>query len=221
MIGTAMATPRKQVTLPKLATGAPRTEAAKVASPTVPGAVQEVLRVSDTLLGMYKRKQIDEGEYQAGEKYRVAYGRLYSVLGGTMDFERARGGGAPNLGPAETYLNAAEIVSSVRKKLYPKDYAIVYRVCAMGMSIEEAATNLPDQFERHSDNRPTRAAKEECGRRLRAGLAEMRDWWFPRGSGTGSKIRGVVYERAEASEVTEVPKANVVHATGRKIFRTK
>jgi hypothetical protein len=222
MIGATMATRRKQITLPKMAaTGSPKTEAAIVASPTVPGAVDHVQRVADTLLGLYRRKQIDDGEYQAGEKYRTAYGRLYSVLGGTMDFERARGAGKPSLGPADSYLNASEAVSKVRSGLYPKDFAIVYRVCALGMSIEEAAFNLPDQFERDNSGRPTRTAKEECGRRLRSGLAEMRDWWFPKGAGTGSKIRGFVHERAQATEATEVPRASqVVHATSRKVFRS-
>jgi hypothetical protein len=222
MIGAAMASRRKQVTLPSMqASGMKGTMADKAPHPTLAGVSEPVTRVADTILGMFKRKQLDEGEYMAGDKYRTAHQRLYSTMGGVMDFDRARGGGNSSLGPGDTYLVAAEIDSSVRKILYPKHFAIVYRVCALGMSIEEAAFNLPDQYERDSTDRPTRAAKEECGRRLRAGLSELADRWFPKNAGTGNRIRGVVHEKAIATDATEAPKASqVVHATGQKIYRT-
>lgn len=223
MIGPAMASRSKKhipVSRPG-ASGMRPTEPTVVSSPTVPGATESVQRVVDTLYSLFRRKQIEEAEYLAGERYRMALQRLEGSVGGVMDFERARGGSSPGQPPAPAYLQAAEVVSSVRKGLYPKDYAIVYRVCALGMSIEEAAFNLPDQYERDPTGRPTRAAREECGKRLRSGLSEMRDWWFPKNAGTGNRIRGVVHEKAIATDATVAPKSSqVVHATGQKIYRS-
>lgn len=195
-------------------TARPKMEDVTVASPTVPGAVERVQKIMDPLSTMFKRKQISERAYLAGDHYRLSYERLHGASGGAMDFERARGGGLPGSPPAPAYLIASEVVSQVRRCLYPQDFAIVYRICVLGMTLREAGENL-------LRTSPSRQQEEDCGRRLREGLGQMADWWFPERHGTGSRMRSHVEERATSTDASLVPKrGGVVHATRDRVFRS-
>lgn len=192
-------------------TAAPRTEFTKVPHPTLAGHIEIAQRVIDTLLAMVKRRHITERQYQAAEKYRTAHATLYGVMGGSMDFDRARGGSSPGQPPALTYMVASQLVSDTKKFLYPKDYAVVHRIAALGFSIKETTEAL---YGKPS----TRGQEEDCGRRLREGLNQMADRWFPENEGRGSSMRSHVSERAGVTDVESVPQARAVHATRDRVF---
>jgi hypothetical protein len=140
-----------------------------------------------------------------------------------MDFERARGSSGLSPTPALTFLMAAEDVSEARKRLYPKDFAIVHRVCVVGLTIEQAARQLYD--EQWDGKWP--AYHTEAGRKFRNGLDALADMWWPdtkvvvdRKGNEIRPIRGVMSDRATASEVTAVVQSpSVAHATRDKIYR--
>ena len=148
-----------------------------------------------------------------------------------MDFDRARGGkGTAPVSPALTFLLAAESVSEARKKLYPKDFAIVHRVCVLGLSIEGAAKQLYDErFDGAWD-----PYVKEAGRKFRVGLENLAEMWWPdsvanekRGTkdrASGEEIRPMRNVRTEKAKVTDAPPpdrggSKVVHATRDKIYR--
>lgn len=209
------------------ATGLGPTASDKVSSPTVPGAREDVQRVIDTLASMLRRRQLTAREYEAADRIRTAHAKVFGSMGGAMDFERARGSSSPG-GFGESYRQAAEYLSDIKRFLYPKDYPVVYHVCCLGYSIEQTAQRLPRIFERDGTGRVTRASREEAGRRLKAGLEAAADLWWPEKASMTAKdgaeirpMRAVVSERPEWSDgLTEVPKASAVHATGKKIYRS-
>lgn len=199
---------------PEKPSAAPKIETAKVVHPRLAGCIEIVQRVVDTIEVMRKRRHISDREFMAADHYRTCWDTVHGSVGGVMDFDRPRGGSLPGQPPAPRYLLASEVCSEVRRYLYPQDYAVVHRVCALGLSIEEAAMQL---YQIH----PTRPQKEDCGRRLREGLAQMADRWFPERRGHGNRMRSHVDERATVTDVDTVSSSSiVVHATRDKIFRS-
>jgi hypothetical protein len=91
---------------------------------------------------------------------------------------------------------ASEVVREVERCLYPQDYAVVHRVCALGMTIEQTASQLYLPV--------TRASREDCGRRLREGLAQMADLWYPEHRGRGGNMRSFSTERAMPTDAETV-----------------
>lgn len=182
-------------------TAEPITETVKVSHPRLEGHIEIVQRVMDTLSTMLKRKQLKEREYLAGDRIRSAQEKLYGSPGGAMDFERVRGGGLPGAAPAISYLIAADIMAETKRYLYPQDYAVVHRICALGMTIEQTAAHL---------YKPARRAqREDCGRRLREGLAQMADRWFPEHRGRGGNMRSFSTERAMPTDLAVVEPGRV------------
>lgn len=206
-------------------TARPRIEKAEVSSPYTQGKIDVVERVTDTLTTMLNRKQISQLQFSAGDRLRLACEMTSASMGGTMDFDRVRGGsgGAPT--PALAYLDAAEIVSQARKYLYPRDYAMVYRVALQGFSIEQAARQLYN--EEYDGKWP--AYLTEAGRRFRTGLDELADRWWPdskqrKDPKTGDEIRpmqGFRNEKATSTDADSVPQSSrVAHATRDKVYRS-
>lgn len=216
MLGTAgMTATKTRRRAPEKLSAAPKVEIAKVVHPRLAGCIEIVQRVVDTLDAMRKRRHLSEREYQAADHYRTCWDTVHGSVGGVMDFDRPRGGALPGQPPAPRYLLASEVCSEARRYLYPQDYAVVHRVCALGMSVEETAMHL------YQIN-PTRPQKEDCGRRLREGLAQMADRWFPEHRGRGNRMRSHVEERATATDAATVSSSSVVvHATRDKIFRSR
>lgn len=209
----------------------PRTETAEVSHPRLEGNTEFVSRVTDTLTSMYNRKQITMMQFCAGDRYRLSHEMTSASSGGSMDFDRARGSrGTAPISPALTFLLAAECVSEARKKLYPKDFAIVHRVCVLGLSIEGAAKQLYDaRFDGAWD-----PYVKEAGRKFRVGLENLAEMWWPdsvasekrrtKDKKTGEEIRPIRNIRNGKSTVTDAPAPNrnpsgVVHATKDKIYR--
>jgi hypothetical protein len=176
-------------------------EAARVASPYGHG-IDRVLRSIDTLAVMMRRGQLREAQYHAGQRYRHCYEVIYGQMGGASDFERTRGKGLPGSPPPQSYLEASEIVSQVKRILYPRDYAVVHRVCVDGLSLGECAEQLYG-----GDDRSNR---EQAGDRLREGLRELAERWF--GAERKPRIRAFVGERATVTDSETVEPGKVHHA---------
>lgn len=129
---------------------------------------------------MHRRKQITKREHDAGSRIQDAFGTLYGVMGGVMDFDRVRGGAQPGSSPGPPQLAASQLLASMCDRLYPDDWAVLLRVCGEGMTIEETANNL-------YRSPASRGQMEDCGRRLRKGLRQMADRWFPIDRAAGAR----------------------------------
>lgn len=219
-----MANPRRKRD-PSATSARPKTETAEVSHPRLEGKTEFVVRVMDTLTSMFNRKQITQIQYGAGDRYRTAHDMTSASCGGSMDFERARSSrGTAPVSPALTFLLAAEVVREARHKLYPKDYAMVHRVCVVGLTIEEAARQLYD--EQWDGGWPSYV--RQAGWKFRNGLDTLAEMWWPDARTktdpkTGEEIRamrGVMTEKAGVTDTVVVtPAAGVAHATRDKIYR--
>lgn len=206
-------------------TARPRTERDEVDHPRLAGMTERVDRVTDTLTSMFNRRQISQLQYGAGDRYRMAHEMTSASSGGSMDFDRARGSSGMSPTPALTFLLAAETVSQARMKLYAKDFAMVHRVCVVGLTIEQAARQLYDA--KWDGEWP--AYLREAGRKFRAGLDQMADMWWPDARTktdpkTGEEIRRMRVVRTERVIVTDAPPpdrvaSSVAHATRDKVYR--
>jgi hypothetical protein len=174
---------------------------------------------------MFNRRQISQLQYAAGDRYRCAHDMTYASSGGSMDFDRARGSSGLSPTPALTFLLAAETVSEAKRRLYPRDFAIVHRVTVLGMSIESAARELYDP---RFDGEWTPYVRQ-AGWKFRNGLDALADMWWPDSktktdAKTGEEIRPIRNIRTEKAKVTDAPPpdrggSKVVHATRDKIYR--
>jgi hypothetical protein len=164
----AQKTKRREVTLAR-----PKTEAAVVASPTVPGKTQEVDRVVDLLTQMYNRRDISQIQFAAGDRYRTSFEMLSASAGGAGDFDRVRGAGNPS-GMAETYVSAARSVSDAKLRiLYPRDYAVLHRVCVEGKTLERVAKDLS------SFDLGTKFDRQTIGYMFKSALSQLAAAWWP------------------------------------------
>lgn len=206
-------------------TARPKTETAEVSHPRIEGKTEFVNRVMDTLTSMFNRRQISQLQYGAGDRYRMAHEMTSASSGGSMDFERARGSSGMSPTPALTFLLAAELVSEAKRKLYPVDFAMVHRVCVIGLSIEQAAKQLYDE---RFDGEWTPYVRR-AGTRFREGLDILADMWWPDArtmvdKKTGQEIRPMRATVVERAEVTDAPPPDrvpsaVAHATRDKVYR--
>jgi hypothetical protein len=162
---------RSKKTQQPLPPGRRKTQAVYVPSPTVPGHRERVQRVADTIDTMFARKQLTERQNRAAEIYRGAWATIGSSVGGSMDFDRVRGGGLPGQPLAMRYMDAAAILSDAKLKLYTRDHEVLELVARDGHSQAEAADML-------HGGKATRAEREDVGRRLKDGLNELADRWL-------------------------------------------
>lgn len=194
------------------------TAIAQVSHPTLAGYTEQVHRVIDTLQLMRRRKYITEQGHLAGERYRHAHEVIYSQVGGSMDFDRVRGGGRPGAGPQTPYLLAAELISHAKIKLGPREYAIVHWVCAEGWNIDACARRI---YQIKPEDKVLQCQRKKCGRYLREGLQILGDIWFPEPIGANSRLRThrpFDSRPTLCEESDEIPRAQAVHATGQRIF---
>jgi hypothetical protein len=210
----------------KILSARPRTEKDEVSHPRVEGKTEFVDRVSDTLTSMFNRKQISQLQFGAGDRYRLAYEMQFASAGGSMDFERARGStGTAPVSPALTFLLAAECTREAKTKLYPKDFAIVHRVCVIGLTIEAAARQL--YHPEYDGDWPPYV--RNAGMRFRAGLDALADMWWPDSRApidrkTGEEVRPIRGAMTDKAAVTDAPPpdvgaSRVAHATRDKVYR--
>lgn len=160
----------------------PKLVDAVVDSPTVPGAVERLKRVVDTIETMHKRRQLgcskdeilraveNERGYRAAIRLRSAHAILYGSIGGAMDFDRVRGGGTTGAPPPMPYMEAAEVMRVSKQKLRALDYRVLQVVVCDGHTIEEASEKIRGNAER--------ANREDIGAALRRGLFDLAEMWF-------------------------------------------
>lgn len=155
--------------------------------------IDRVQKVFDQLATMFKRKQLTERQFQAGERLQRANDVIYGQAGGAMDFDRARGSGVPGQPPIMPYLLASESIANAKNRLYPRDFATVWRVCIEGKKVDDCC----GLFNEGPGGR-------EAGRALRRGLDELADMWWPirAASGKASFFRTEVAVAGEEGVVT-------------------
>lgn len=173
---------------------------------------------------MFNRRQINQLQFGAGEKYRNAHDATTMSMGGTMDFDKVRGGSGI-ASPALQQLQAADIIDEAEKLLYNFDLAMIHRVCAQGFTIEQVAKQMYDeQFDGAWQSYLT-----EAGRKFRQGLDQLADMWWPdskvkKDPKTGEEIRpmrSMMTERATSTDAEAVPvSSKVAHATRDKVYRS-
>jgi hypothetical protein len=188
--------------------------------------MDRVERVTDTLTSMFNRKQLTQLQFAAGDRYRMSWEMTSASSGGSMDFDRVRGRSGPSMGFADTYLSAADDVHQVKLKLNnPKTYAMIHRVCVVGLTIEQAARQLHDP----KWDRRWKTYLKEATFRFHTGLDDMAEKWWPdsrtqRDPKTGEEIRAMRNIRTEKAAVTNAPPpergaSRVAHATRDKVYR--
>lgn len=151
----------------------PRTEKTDVASPTVPGKTDYVDRVVDLLLQIYNRHGISQIQFAAGERYRNSFEMLSASAGGAGDFDRVRGVGSSD-GMGICYLQAAESVRDAKLKiLYPRDYAVLHRVCVQGKTFDRVAKELS------ASDMGVQFDEKEVSFMFKAALSQLAAAWWP------------------------------------------
>lgn len=163
----------------------PKLTAVKVHSPTVAGATETLKRVVDTIEALYVRKNLAEDKdrdlravnneraYRAAKRLRNAYDTVQGSIGGSMDFDRVRGGGSLGAPPALHYREAADVLIDAKAQLLAVEHRVLILVVCEGHSIEDTAGRVRKSTER--------AAKEEMGHVLRSGLSALAKYWFEPG----------------------------------------
>lgn len=159
---------RKTVTLARA-----KTEKTDVASPTVPNQTEYVDRVIDLLAQMFGRGDISQIQFAAGDRYRTSFETLSASAGGAGDFDRVRGAGVPD-GLGISYVRAARSVSDARLKiLYPRDYAVLHRVCVEGKTFEQVARDLS------SSDLGVSFYRKEISYMFKSALSQLAAAWWP------------------------------------------
>lgn len=186
---------------------------------TVYGYTDKVTRVVDTLLLLRKRKDINTRQYLAADKFRNAHEAIYSQVGGSMDFDRVRGGGGAGMGSQVATQIAADTINEAQKKLSPQEFAVIQWVAICGFNLEWCARRI---FQVGHGTKVRQFQRKRCGLYLREGLKKLADIWFPQPVGESSRLR--TYRDADArptmcEERDEMPVSKAVHATGQRIFR--
>lgn len=173
-----MQTRRKEAgaNAPRKSIGARRTIEGEVHNP-FGHDTSVVVKIYDPLVAMMKRRQITSDQFLAGERLQLAYETVHGQAGGAMDFERSRGSGLPGQMPAPPYMVASETLRLAKMWLYPRDYAVVHRVCIQGIKIADCAHLFGEGKE----------SKLEAGRALKRGLTQLAEKWGYSSIGRKSK----------------------------------
>lgn len=178
--------------------------------------IDRVDRVVDTVDVMFRRRQLDAQQKRAADTYRDAFDALTASMGGSMDFDRVRGGSSPGAPPAPTALLAADTVAQAHKILGAMDSAIIEMIVGRGYSIEQCAARTTAGVKKAPSDRDT----EYVGKRLRDALTTLADEWHPVG-GRRSPMRSFIEDGAKpvssAPSGTRVMDVRVAHASETKV----
>lgn len=211
--------------------GAQKTKPDRVASPTVPGAIENISRVVDTIDQMYKRRQLaddkdiddkikhNERAYRAVQRLRGAHDVVYGSIGGVMDFDRVRGAGSPGSPPPLHYRMAADILIDTKKGVDALQLRIITLVACEGHSIDQTAQKIYGR-------EVSRSEREEIGKQLREGLRELAKRWFE-ATAEGKRTKIVTHHAADAhpdtvkytTDVGTIQRGKTVTATRNRIHR--
>ena len=157
-----------------------------------------VVKIYDSIVAMHKRGQINAAQYEAAEKLRIAHDVVYGQAGNAMDFDRSRGGGSPGRMPAQPYMVACETLRIAKFQLFPRDYAVVYRVCIQGIRIADCGHLF----------KAGREGQLEAGKALRRGLSQLADHWGLSNKGRKGKPSYFRNDKSQAGDNPLVERGN-------------
>lgn len=203
---------------------------AVVSSPTVPGAVENVKRVVDTVEAMHRRRLLGESSdkdlrvlqndrsYRAAMRLRSAHDVVTGSIGGVMDFDRVRSGGGLGSPPPLHYREAADDLLDARSVLDDSHHRVIHLVVCEGHSIDFATQWLYGNSARN--------CREEVGQLMRNGLLRLADHWYDRAELPGKTwVRRFHTADADprtirySTDATSVQRGKTVTATRNRIYR--
>lgn len=215
---------------PDIPSACPKLINTVVSSPTVPGAIENVKRVVDTIEAMHRRRQLgassdkelrileNDRSYRAAMRLRAAHDVVTGSIGGVMDFDRVRSGGGLGAPPPLHYREAADDLLDARKVLDDNHHHVVQLVVCEGHSIDFATQWIYGNS--------ARAAREEVGALMRGALQSLADHWYERAELPGkSRVRRFHAADADprtirySTDATSVQRGKTVTATRNRIYR--
>jgi hypothetical protein len=138
------------------------------------GSTDTVQRVSNPLIQLRNRHQIDPVQYAAGERYRIAAEHSRGRLACSLAMDAAGRLPPASRAPSQAALDAAATLHEARELLGVVDTAVVHSVCGEGFSVIETARRL---FQ--ANGSVTYRQSEATGHRLKIALSLLADAWFP------------------------------------------
>jgi hypothetical protein len=152
-----------------------RRKTEKVASPWNNG-FDKVERVVDTINAMKARRQIDDNQYNAADRYRTAYQACHGSVKSALDTSSHTSSPAgPRIAPPPHMLRYAESLREAKQQLGSPNYLIVAYICGEGASVNDTARLMYGAG-------PNGKAKQDdikhVGRLLRESLITLSVFWF-------------------------------------------
>lgn len=178
----------------------PATEIVDVHSPNLPGVIERLPRVVDSI--EYLRKKFPT-EHAAALRIRRSYDTITGSVGGAGDFDRVRGRGVPGQGPPRHYLDAGAVILDVEQQADHLGRRLITLVVCEGRTLMDIST-----------------ARKQCeffGLALRISLRSMADFWGWVDT-VDRKIRGFSSPHSPQPSPAPVVRGKVVHATRNKIY---
>jgi hypothetical protein len=137
------------------------------------GTISRVIPSTERLTG---KNKLDRQQRLAAEHYREAFETIRSQLGGSMDFDRPRGGGFAPAGFAEVILIANQTLKQARALLGARTIIIVEQVVCHGKTAQEC-TRLVYGYA--DGDKVAARDSNHVARMLREALTELGQSWFP------------------------------------------
>lgn len=128
-----------------------RIDKAQVHSPTVAGGIDFVGKAFDQIEEMRTGRKTRDGrdppkitkqEYNVARSYKRSFDTLSTSLGGSMDFDKVRGGTWGGRVHSEEESKAIGIINRIEKVVGRTDAAIFVAVIGFGLTVEECAAQM-------------------------------------------------------------------------------
>ncbi len=181
----------------------------RVASPWNNG-FDRIQRVVDTITVMHRRKQLDQRQHDAAQRYRFAFEACHGAVRSSLNVDNFTPGAPGSRTPSSPLLMAAEILNETRRLLGAIDGLVVEMVAGQGCSIEEATARMCG---RDKDGRCREGDLRTIGSRLREALNLLAYRWF--GPDRRAKHDAFVPEWGRPGVLTrwgEVERAKAAHS---------
>jgi hypothetical protein len=103
------------------------------------------------------------------------------------------------------YLRACEILAEAKLACYPLDHRVIELVVGHQLTLRKAAEIIYKT--------DAKSCREFVGKRLRAGLRDLADKWFPMSHANGpGNIRSLITERPTVTDAQEIVRGAVYHS---------
>lgn len=159
-------------------TGHTTGKAAKVKKEIAGDPIEQVGHIHRRVPAMNRlrgKNKLDARQTQAADCYRDAFELVHSGLGGSMDFERIRGGGG-FAGPAEAVLIASQMLRGAKGVVGERAVVVIEHVICHGRGIEETTRMIYG----YEDGQTTVTRDVNyIGRTLREALTDLAHVWHP------------------------------------------